>query len=146
MLSKIKSIYFSRIVFLNLDEKRKLKLIKYNKKMQYSLDIDLINYILFSGKYIIYESNRKGKEYWENGILLYEGDYLNGERNGSGREYFDSNIIQFVGEYRNGKRHGEGIEYYPCPNCIRCEGNYLNGEINGKQIFYNLIKIIKRYI
>ena len=103
MLSKIKSIYFSRIVFLNLDEKRKLKLIKYNKKMQYSLDIGLINYILFSGKYIIYESDRKGKEYSDDGKLLFEGDYLNGERNGRGKEYNYDGQLVFEGEYLNGR-------------------------------------------
>ena len=34
LLEKIKSIYFSRILFSYLNEKIKLKLIKYNKKLQ----------------------------------------------------------------------------------------------------------------
>ena len=63
LFDNIKSIYFSRIVFSHLDEKIKLKLIKYNKKLQNKIDIKLINYKFYSDKYIIYETNIKGKEY-----------------------------------------------------------------------------------
>ena len=55
MLKKIKSIYFSLNVFTYLEERRKLKLIRYNKKYQNLLGISLINYKLLSRKYIIYE-------------------------------------------------------------------------------------------
>ena len=45
------------------------------------MNISLINYQFFSGRYIIYESNKKGKEYnGENDILIYEGGYLNKKR------------------------------------------------------------------
>ena len=78
MLKNIKSSYFLKIIFSLLNEKQKLKLIKYNKKIQRSFNINLINYQLISGKYIIYESNRKGKEYnLYNNNLEYEGEYLN---------------------------------------------------------------------
>ena len=56
LLGKIKSIYFFRILFSSLDEKIKLKVIKYNKKLQNKIDIKLINYKFYTGKYIIYET------------------------------------------------------------------------------------------
>ena len=63
MLEYVKSSYFSKIVFSFVDEKQKLKLIKCNKSLQQKIDISIINYIHFKGRYIIYESNGKGKEY-----------------------------------------------------------------------------------
>ena len=63
MLDNIKSTYFTKMVFYFLDEKRKLKIIKYNKNSQNFLNISLINYKILSGKYIILETNKKGKEY-----------------------------------------------------------------------------------
>jgi len=62
MLKNVKSSYFMRIIFSFIDEKQKLKLIKYNKSLQETMDIKLINYKIMSGKYIIYEQNGKGKE------------------------------------------------------------------------------------
>ena len=62
MLKNIKTSYFLRIIFSFIDEKQKLKLIKYNKSLQETMDIKLINYKIMSGKYIIYEQNGKGKE------------------------------------------------------------------------------------
>ena len=62
-----------------------------------------------SGTYIIYEVNRKGKEYLgENDYLIFEGEYLNGKRNGKGKEY-DLGALIFEGEYKNGlKWNGKG--------------------------------------
>ena len=54
MLKKIKSTYFTIYIFTYLDEKRKLKLVKYNKTLQKSININLINYKVLSEKYIIY--------------------------------------------------------------------------------------------
>ena len=76
MLKKIKSIYFIKRLFTFVDEKDKLNTIKYNKYIQNILDISLINYKNFSGKYIIYEQNGKGKEYDYDGDLIFEGEYL----------------------------------------------------------------------
>ena len=88
MLKNIKSVFFIKIVFSFLDEKQKLKLVKYNKTLQNYTNIHLTNYKFFTGKYIIYESNGKRKEYdGSSGDLIYEGEYLNGERNGRGKEY-----------------------------------------------------------
>ena len=65
-------------------------MIKYNKSLQYKLDIKIINYKVFSGTYIIYDSNGNGKEYNSyNNELIFEGKYLNEKRNGKGKENHD---------------------------------------------------------
>ena len=108
MLDKIRSSYIIQIFFSKLNERAKLKLIKYNKKLQKILNINILHYKMFSEKHIIYESKGKGKEYNEYGGLLYEGEYLNGERNGIGKEYDESNLI-FEGEYLYNQRKKENI-------------------------------------
>ena len=131
MLKNIKSLYFIKLIFLNyIKEKRKLKLIKYNQNFQELLKINILDYIYFSKRYIIYESNNIGKEYdFENDTLIFEGKYLNKERSGKGREYY-YNKIKFEGEYLRGLRNGKGKEYIN--NKLIFEGQYLNGEKNGK--------------
>ena len=133
MLKRIKlSYFFNLIIFSHIEERQKLKLIKYNKSLQRNMDISIINYKHFSGKYIIYESNEIGKEY--NGmsdLLLFEGEFLKGERNGKGKEYFFDGELEFVGEYLNGKRNGKGKEYWENNN-LKFDGEYLNGKRNGK--------------
>ena len=59
MLKKIRSLYILKKVFFNLFEKRKLKAIKYSKRLQNIMNINLMNYKIFSGKYIRYENGRK---------------------------------------------------------------------------------------
>ena len=96
----IKSIYFVKYIFTYLNEETKLEIIKYNKYLQNILNIKLINYMFLSGSYIIYETNRKGKEYYgEDDSLRFEGEYLNGKRNGKGKEYDDEGNLIFEGEY-----------------------------------------------
>ena len=66
MLKDIKSDYFDILLFSHIPEKKKLKLVKYNKKIQEMINISITNYIHFTGKYIDYESNGKNgkrKEY-----------------------------------------------------------------------------------
>ena len=88
MLQKIKSTYFSRYLLNMLEETIKLKIIKYNKNFQNMLNLTLINYKRFSGKYIIFDNNGKGKEFdGYSDLLLFEGEYLNGKRHGKGKEY-----------------------------------------------------------
>ena len=128
LLENIKSVFISRILFFHLDEKIKLKAIKYNKNLQNKLDIKLINYKFYSGKYIIYENNIKGKEYsGYNDILLFEGEYLNGKRFGIGKEYDSVEEIKFEGEYLNEERNGKGKEFYKNRK-IKFNGEYLNWE------------------
>ena len=114
MLKNIKAAYFIQLLFSYVDEKQKLKIVKYNKSLQNIINISIINYKLFTGKYIIYESNGIGKEYINICTddeyfdeLVYEGEYFQGERKGKGKEYYDGKLI-FEGEYLNGKRNGKG--------------------------------------
>ena len=52
LLENIKSKYIIKLLFSNLDEKVKLKTIKYNKRLQKKIDINLNNYKFWSGRYI----------------------------------------------------------------------------------------------
>ena len=137
MLKNIKSTYFIKTIFSYFDEGRKLNLIKYNKKFQELLSLNLINYKLYSGRYIIFANNQKGKEYDSKYVkLLYEGEYLNGKRNGKGIEFDYGGNIEYEGEYLNGKRNGYGKEYFY--GQIIFEGEYLNGnKLKGKGYDYN---------
>ena len=132
MLDNIKSIFFIKIVFLHLNDENKLKLVKYNKSLKNKLDINLINYKIFSRRYIQYECNGIAKEYSSiDNRLKFEGEYLNGKRNGKGKEYYEKSQLKFEGNYLNGKRNGKGKEYY-LNGKIRFEGEYLNGK-NGME-------------
>ena len=87
MLEKEKTSYFIKIVFSFVKEKRCLELIKYNKNLQTKLGKKLINYKVFGGKYIIYETSKKGKIYdGYDDELIYEGGLINGKMNGKGIE------------------------------------------------------------
>ena len=127
LLTNIKSNYIIKKVFYNLDEKVKLKAIKYNNHLQKKIDINLTHYKFLSGKYIIYEEG-KGKEYCGySDKLLFEGEYLNGKRNGKGKEYDDYGNLEFEGEYLNGEKlDGKEKEYDDNGNLL-FEGEYLNG-------------------
>ena len=140
MLENIKSLYFIKNVFSKVNEGRKLKLSKYNKKLQNYIDINLINYMSFTNKYIIYEENGKGKEYDVfDKKLIFDGEYKNGERNGKGKEYDENGKLKYEGEYLNGKRHGKGKEYNFFGHLI-FEGEYLNDKKwNGKTYEINAL-------
>ena len=104
-LENIKADYFIQKLFSNLYEKIKLKTLKYSKNLQKKAGINLTNYKLFSGRYIIYESNGKAREYSSNNDdLIFKGEYLNGKRNGKGKEYNRDGSLRFEGEYLNGKK------------------------------------------
>ena len=105
MLKKVKSLYFIKILFFHINEGVKLKIAKYNKILQNKIDINLINYQLFTGRYIIFDTNEKVKEYDNfNNKLVYVGGYLNGKRNGKGEEYYDNGKLKFKGEYLDIKK------------------------------------------
>ena len=140
MFKDIKSLYFIKLLFLYIDERQKLKIAKYNKSLQKSINISIMNYKFFTRKYLIYESNGIGKEYsGYDDILIYEGEYLNGRRYGKGKEYdsFGGELI-YEGEYLNGRRNGKEKEYY-YNGKLEFEGEYLNGQKNGKgkKYYYN---------
>ena len=126
MLKNIKSVYIQKVLFSFLKEKRKLKLLKCNKRLKKIININLINYRTFSGRYFIYENGEKIKEYsYFNDALLFEGEYLNNERNGKGKEYYENGKLKFEGEYINGLRNGKGVEYYD-NGTLKFVGEYLN--------------------
>ncbi len=88
MLENIKCLYIHKLIFSFLNEKDKLNLIKYNKFFQKQINIDIINYRILSGKYIIFEKKEYGKIYNAfNHKLIYEGEFLNGKKHGKGVEY-----------------------------------------------------------
>ena len=74
MLEDINSKYLIQNIFSFVNQTRKFELVKYNKNLQNHFNINLIDYKNLSGKYIKYEGNRKGKEYFFNGILIFEGN------------------------------------------------------------------------
>ena len=132
MLDNIKSIYFLRIIMTYIEEGKKLELIMYNKNIQNKLEIGLINYKFFSGKYKIVDKTGKSQVFFgANGEMIFEGKYVNGKRKGIGKEYDYNGSLIFEGKYRNGKRNGKGKEYNEDGKLI-FEGEYLNGKRNGK--------------
>ena len=133
MLKNIKSTFFVKLLFTRIEEINKLKFAKYNKSLQNFLEIKLINYKIFSKRYIQYESDGKAKEYnISDNTVVFEGEYLNGKRNGKGKEYNSYGQLIFEGEYLNGKRNGKGCEYNGLGD-IEFEGEYFHGKKwNGK--------------
>ena len=127
MLKKIRSLYILKNLFSYLEEKQKLKLIKFNKSLQKAIAINLTNYKFLSGNYIIIESNGKIKEYkGYSDNIIFEGEYLNGKRHAKGKEYKNNKLV-FEGEYLNGKRNGKGKKYNN--GKIIFDGVYLNNKI-----------------
>ena len=64
---------------MHIFERKKLKLIKYNKNIQLKIDVNIKNYKLFKRKYVTFNKNGFAKEYdlFDN-KLIYEGEYING--------------------------------------------------------------------
>ena len=98
MLEKIRSKYILEFIFSQLKEERKLTLIKISQKIKDILNINLIHYKLFSGRYFIGKKNGKGKEFdLSNDQIIFEGDYIDGKRTGYGNEYtydkFDQKLL-----------------------------------------------------
>ena len=141
MLKNFKSEYFLKTIFSFIKERRKLDILAHNKSLQNQIEISIINYKLFSGRYIEFSSIGKGREFKaDKNIILFEGEYANGKRNGKGIEYdeYSPDDIIFKGEYVNGVRHGKGIEY-DLSGKIIFEGEYFKGaRWNGKGYDGNL--------
>ena len=139
MLKNVKSKYILQIIFSNLREKEKLRMVKYNQNFQNVLNINLFNYKYFSGKYLIYEDGIINEYDGYTHKLIFKGEYSKGKRNGIGKEYSLGELI-FKGEFLNGKRNGKGKEYNH--GSLIFEGEYLNGLKNGKGKEYNHDNII----
>ena len=80
MLEQIKSSFITKEIFAYISNERKLELIKYNKHMQKILDVNLLNYKIYSGKYLLIDKNGIGKEFDYEGNLIFEGQYLKGKK------------------------------------------------------------------
>ena len=77
MLKNIKSLFIIKTIFYNLTEKAKLELLKYDKKIQNKIGINLTIYKKFSGRYIVYETKEDVKEYdINNDKLVFKGKYI----------------------------------------------------------------------
>ena len=156
MFENIKSTYILKIIFSFIDNKTKLYLVKYSKRLQIKIDIDINYYKLFKSEYIIYESKEKSKIYNSyNDELIYKGEILKGKKNGKGKEFYKNGLIKYEGEYLNGKKwnvniydiegnlkytlkNGAGIiEEYNNDGYLIFNGEYLNGERKGKGREYN---------
>ena len=153
MLTNIKSLYILKHkIFTYLGDAIKLKLLKYNKTLQKHLNLSIINYIIYSKKYIEYEepSKTKGKEYDSyTNQLIYIGEYLNGKRSGLGKEYNEKGELIYEGKYLNNKKlkdeynnknknaeinfiNEENYKKEYHNGCLSFEGTYLNEKRNGK--------------
>ena len=150
----ISSQYTIKNILSLINDKIKLKLLKYNKNIQKILELKLLDYKRFSGKYIIYDFKTKGKEY--EGIddkLIYEGEFLNGERHGYGKEFgylsiskYEDPSLLFEWEYFKGKRNGKGKEYYiknkiysvdkNSKIILKYEGDFLNNKKWNGKVWY----------
>ncbi len=77
MLENVKSSY----IFDYVEEKKVLELLKCSKAFQNRINMNLEDYKIYSGKYIIYEKVGKGKIYnVYNDKKLFEGEFLNGKK------------------------------------------------------------------
>ena len=128
----IKSIVILKKIFLLLDEKRKLKLVTYNKKIQNILNIEIYDFKQFNRSHLIFDEKGIGKEYDNyTGQLIFKGKYYPEEKKKIGLEFKEGKLI-FLGEIRNGKKwEGEGKEYDNYGRLIY-EGGFLNGKRHGK--------------
>ena len=131
IIDMIKSFNIFKEIIFHLTSNKQLEIMKYNKKIQNKFEKNINHYKLYSKKYVIYETDKKVKEYNKDDILLFEGDYLKGKRNGKGKEYDYESYLIYEGDHSKGKRNGKGQEYYHKDYLIY-EGDYLNGKRNGK--------------
>ena len=167
MSDNCKSNYSLKNIFSLVNDKPKLNLIRYNKKIQKRLGIDIQDYKLFNGiavtieengkaieydnynDIIIFEGefkqgkkNGKGKEYNSDGKMIYEGEFLYGKRHGRGKEYDGDGLLIYDGEYSSNERHGKGKEYYKqrliYEENIKMEKNLVKGK--------NIINLVKSFL
>ena len=158
-IESIKSLYITKIIFSFLSDNVKLNLIKFNKKYQNKLGINIEYFEKLYGKFKIQFKNGIGRIYLSDmNRLIFEGEYSNGLKNGKGKEYYDNGKLKFEGEYLNGKKwngkiynkyfdhieleiksgkgRGRGREFL---NDYIFNGKYINGQKNGwgYEYYYN---------
>ena len=138
MLIRINSSYVLKQIMDNIDIKRNLNLVKYSKKLQKRLDLDIFDYKRFSGTYIIEENGYITEYNGGNDYIIYEGGFSNGKRNGKGKEFNKEYKLIFEGEYSEGQKWKGYIKEYNDNGKLIFEGDYLCG-INGKGKEYDNI-------
>ena len=133
MLDKIRAILILKKTFNYINNRRKYKIILYNKKTQKKLGLNIFDYKRISGRYIEKFSHETREYNSYNNNIVFEGNYLNGKRNGEGKEYNEKKELIFTGKYLNGKKW-EGIEkqYDEESGMLTFESEYIKGEKNGK--------------
>ena len=137
LFEKLKSLYILKGILSMLWTNKKLDMIKYNKKLQNKLQLNIEDYKNISKRYKLAEANGFGKEYIKNTeIIIFDGNYLNGRKNGKGKEYYTNGNIKFDGEYLNGKKiKGKGFDVYGNINLIFNDGKIVEKYDNGKLKF-----------
>ena len=100
------------LIFSFLLDRKKLRIINYNRKLQNLIKVNIEDYKKRCGRFKVGKRNGKGREYslathnW-----LFEGEYLNGKRNGKGKYYYENGSLHYEGEFKNNKLNGKGKEY-----------------------------------
>ena len=122
MLENIKSLKVFKIIFSFVEERIKLGIIIYNKKMKYALNRNINYYKRVNDSELNIDKNGFGtrRSLNEDGKqeITLEGQYKNGKKNGKGKEYFhifSNKIFIFEGTFKNGKKNGKGKEYFDIP-------------------------------
>ena len=119
-------------MFSLIYNKRQLKLVKYNKRFQSIINVNLDHYKIYSEKYILYKGVGKWNEFnSSDDRLIYEGEYLNGLRNGVGKEYDKKGRVIFEGEYIDGKRWDGILKTFYDNGNILLDCEYIKGKMNG---------------
>ena len=80
MLENLKSSFFIRKLFSYLLDEKVLNIAKYNKSLQNELNINFMNYKMFSGKYLVYEENGKGVRATAVNLLGDDNLYLSDDK------------------------------------------------------------------
>ena len=140
-MKNIKSLYFSKIIFPYIVERKKLKLIKYNRILQKNIYISIIDSKFYTRKYIIYETNKYVNEYDNNNSLSFDGEDLNGERNYVRTLNFEGEYLNWIKWNGRGYAQMNNIAYelknykgitkeYNDDSELKFKGEYLNREGN----------------
>ena len=140
MLNKIKSKYILQNIFIHVNNTQKLNTLRFNKRTQNRLEINIVDYRRLSGKYKIikYDEIMKKNELKiynsYNDKILFEGQYSNENKNGKGKEYNVKGNLIFEGVYYDGKKwNGTEKEYDEDTDNLIVEYKYSNGKIKAKE-------------
>ena len=134
MLNKIKSKYILQNVFIHANYIQKLNIIRFNKRAQNRLEINIVDYGRLSGKYKIIKNNETIIYNTYDDKILFKGLYSNENKNVFGREFNEEGEIIFEGEYYDGKKwNGTEKMYDEDTGNLIFEYMYTNGKIKVKE-------------